>query len=101
MTAKHTPGPWKAVRDEYVSRAHRMGAAAMWVDARPQEDLWIVEAGRASVLVGAESDARLIAAAPEMFELLMRFAALTCDEETPDAGDVLAARALCDRVEGQ
>jgi hypothetical protein len=91
--AKHTPGPWSlGIRLITADTSDTFNVAVALIStAREAPELSEDE---------RKANARLIAAAPEMYELLKRFAELTCDEETPDAGDVLEARALVDRVEG-
>lgn len=71
MTTKHTPGPWE-------TSAGMSGDAVEWQVCGPTGDIV------ASLLYNqnAESDARLIAAAPD----LLAFAAFVHDEMTRAAG---------------
>lgn len=62
MTLKHTPGPWKKIAD-YVQAPRRGGA---------QHDIDICQVFTAETRAGEPAaNARLIAAAPEMLDLLI------------------------------
>lgn len=74
MSAKHTPGPWSAQRDQ----------------GSIQSDDWLIGAqGRAdSVAVCSERNAALIAAAPDMLQALHE---MLCHIQDPDERDFLDA----------
>lgn len=81
MSAKFTPGPWQARDSELIGGDGTILATLHWHSGRDVENV---------------ADARLIAAAPEMYEALKAFAAFeharpwpgTAWENNPD-GDVL------------
>lgn len=63
---KHTPGPWRVVRD-------RNGAATMILSSQKDEDgdeLPVIDYEHGGYTYAYEANARLIAAAPDMYEAL-------------------------------
>jgi len=82
----HTPGPWKfydAYGNKHILFA-RLG----------NDDVTILEAAEAGIdcVISSEDDARLIAAAPRMFDLLKRKQDPTCPcEFCTEARAIIAA----------
>ena len=82
MSAKYTPGPWRS-RGMWVERADRPTVASVAQCHDPSR---------------AEADARLIAAAPEMLDLLLRYKRWTrgdtkaCGQEWSTAIDKVIAK---------
>jgi hypothetical protein len=76
----HTPGPWA------LTRGHEIAGAPVW---------WLIESATGVVceaLYASDSDARLIAAAPQMLRALQRLAhPAAADDDLAYALDVIRA----------
>lgn len=88
---KHTPGPWEVVELKEIGGRY-IKAGDLKIDARPNND------------EVSMTDARLIAAAPEMLQEL-RFMVITCcgsveDPKSPNCTKCLNARLLIAKIEG-
>lgn len=81
MTAKHTPGPWVVCVQEGDDVAYTVFAKSQLRDGRIAPEDWdncIASAGLNHQEV--EQNARLIAAAPELYEALEIFAAIPLED---------------------
>ena len=104
MTSKHTPGPWEvftAVDEPQMGNFH----SAIYGPVGDYDCLFVALANQNG---NYEGDARLIAAAPELLELVKAFVAETVDYATLNKlGDpekqhnVKWARAVISKAEGR
>lgn len=92
MTAKHTPGPWAVGREVAIDYRpyHIVGADGGSLVA------WCAGGGPKRAVVGPEelANARLIAAAPDLYAALKAMLA-------SEVGDLSAAEAAIAKAEGQ
>ena len=89
--SQHTPGPWEYDRITRTNRfgIWRLGVRLATTERRPDTTVDYGDSGE------EVANARLLAAAPEMYGLLIELA------ETGDEGPIaIAARALLARIEG-
>lgn len=99
---RYTPGPWRIVRaSDYTGEPE--DTTIYSIDAANGETVYYTESG---YFRPEEADARLIAAAPEMAELLRLVAdyqdsAWAGDAEAQRSAFALEARALLARIEGE
>ena len=70
---KHTPGPWRSEAEDKLNPERAYGIVADWQDGDESGTTVIAEVCDANVEGVALADATLIAAAPEMLELLKRY----------------------------
>jgi len=104
---KHTPGPWMAICDG-TSSEMQQGWGTWWIKNKYESPICLIR--RAHVARTPEitdANARLIAAAPELFEaledLMWRFVDDDKDINEPDeiAPDIAFARAALAKARGE
>ena len=91
-----TPGPWEAVWNE------RPGRWEIWMNTKTKArnfTTWIADIRMGEAPVEQEPTARLIAAAPEMFDQLC--SGLAIHEDDHECGWTRKTRALLARIEGE
>lgn len=101
--SQHTPGPWRWRGDSFSDEPHRCPHPTEWCDHGPN----LMGAKDATVIVSygydssgldvSSADARLIAAAPEMYEFIRR---IESGEPFGIASPATAARALLAKING-
>ena len=98
-TAKHTPGPWKAVYSEYGEE--------IWFGGNDGPGMWEIEGAEAYLPGDHDEQARLIAAAPDLLTALRATVAClrgfnaSADFGPLDDEAVSAGLAVLARIDGQ
>lgn len=95
MSAKHTPGPWRIAHPEDLADKYGVDLLVRTDKRRVAIGLGPERGEPGSAIAETDANARLIAAAPEMFEALERAAAhLPSDEEILDYAACNDGRAM-------